>query len=817
MLSIGAMKGGQQEYYLSLAREDYYLNGGEPPGIWHGQGASDLGLSGVVEGEHLTRLFEGYHPTEDRSLIQQQRYQNRNNRPGWDLTFSAPKSVSVLWSQSDEATRRKIEAAHFSAVKAALDYLEEEVAVTRKGRGGTDREPARLVIATFEHHTSRAQDQQLHTHALVMNVCTDAESHTRAVESRPFYRAKMTAGAVYRSDFAAQLEEGLNVRAERKGSVFEIAGVSQPLMEETSKRRAAIETVLAEGGYSGAAASALVALSTRQVKGHTSQEELMGGWQETGRAFGWGPQQAGKFLADARPKSRDKVVEQREALERTADRITENQSYFTVQQFTRFLAEESQDRCIRATELRTARDAYLADSRDIVRLGRHKGELVYTTREMMEEEKQLLASVERSKSNEQPGVSAQTVEGVIATRRNLSEEQANALRHLTKAGRSIRVVSGMAGTGKTTLLHAGRLAWELEGYEVRGACLNGKAAEGLSQGTGIKSDTLKRTLWELSNGRLRLHEKSVLVVDEAGMVGTRMMRQLTEQAERAGARLALVGDKKQLQPIEAGGPFAEIQKQLGAATLTEIRRQRQAWAREAVKEFTEGDVATGLRAFAERGLLTIESDRKKAMESLILAWKEQGIENPHEQLILTGTRKEASILNRMAQEERKGAGRLYGEGIAIPDTNERLYEGDRVLFLKKSRTLGVENGSIGKVVETDTLKGALTVRLDNDERVHVSLKDYAEVRPGYAMTTHKGQGATTEWGFILAGGSMQDREISTVQVSRSRAETRIFTDAAEAGEDLTRLVKQMSQSRQKEMAHAIARQITPEHSESIGY
>ncbi len=275
MLSIGAMKGGQQSYYLELAREDYYLKGGESFGLWHGQGASDLGLSGVVKDEALTRLLEGFHPTEDRSLIQQQQYKDRTHQPGWDLTFSASKSVSVLWSQADEATKNTLQAAHFAAVKAALNYLEEEIAVTRKGKGGVDKEPARLIVATFEHHTSRAQDPQLHTHALVLNACTDANGKTGTLESKGLYQAKMAAGAIYRAELAFQLEQQLRLTAERKESVFEIAGVSESLIAEMSKRRAEIEKALAEGGYSSAAAAEIAAFSTRQTKGHIAQKELM--------------------------------------------------------------------------------------------------------------------------------------------------------------------------------------------------------------------------------------------------------------------------------------------------------------------------------------------------------------------------------------------------------------------------------------------------------------------------------------------------------------------------------------------------------------
>ena len=204
------------------------------------------------------------------------------------------------------------------------------------------------------------------------------------------------------------------------------------------------------------------------------------------------------------------------------------------------------------------------------------------------------------------------------------------------------------------------------------------------------------------------------------------------------------------------------------------------------------------------------------MASLISAWKVQGVANPQEQLILVGTRLEAAILNRMAQEERHKAGRLRGEGISIPDTNERLYEGDRVLFTRKLRLYGVQNGSLGTLLEVDALKQTLTVRLDTDERVHFSLRDYADIRPGYAMTTHRGQGATTEWGFILAGGSMQDREITYVQTSRARSETRIFIDVEEAGEGLTQLVKQMHTSRQKDLAHSVTEQTLDPLSQPIG-
>jgi len=804
MLSIGAMKGGQHSYYLELAREDYYLNGGEPPGHWHGQGAASLGLSGEVTADALTRLFEGYHPTEPRSLIQQQKYQDgkRAHRPGWDLTFSAPKSVSVLWSQADFETRQAIQSAHFAAVKAALNYLEDEAAITRCGKGGREKVKANLVVATFEHHTSRAQDPQLHTHALVMNVCTHGEGRSGTVESRPLYRTKMAAGAVYRAELSAQLEHSLGLTSERHGNLFEVKGIPKSIITEFSKRRAEIEKVLTETGHTSAAAAAVAALDTRSTKGHVAQEELFPQWQQVGAAHGWGSAQANHLVRTAVAPRRNRQEEMSQALQRAAERATQQQSFFTVRDFTQLLAEECQGRRLGAKELRAARDSFLFNSPEIVKLGRYKREQVFTTQATLEEERALLQAVEKSQQAQQTGVSTQTAESVIATRQVFSDEQASALHHVTVAGGSIRMVAGMAGTGKTTLLHASRLAWELEGFNVYGAALSGQAAKGLERGSGIKSTTLHQTLMDLENGHLRLSEKSVLVVDEAAMVGTHMMHRVVEATEHAGARLVLVGDAGQLQPIDAGGPFAEMQRRLGASTLEDIKRQHEDWARDAVKKFAAGEAALGLRAYAERGLVEVCDDRRSAMESLIGSWKEQGIQRPGDQLILAGTRLEAAILNRMAQEERRKAGLLSGPSVAIPDSNESLATGDRVLFTQKSRLYGVENGDRGAVLAIDS-EGLLSVRLDSGELVRFSLKHYEHVRPGYAMTTHKGQGATTENTFILAGGSMQDRELSYVQVSRSRRETRIFIDVEEAGESLTRLARQMSQSRQKEMAHTI--------------
>lgn len=809
MLSIGAMGHGQAGYYLGLAREDYYLAGGEPPGVWQGRGARDLGLSGPVEAEALTRLLEGFHPRDGRALIQNAGA--AEHQPGWDLTFSAPKSISVLWSQAEPETRAVIQAAHFAAVQAGLGYLEEEAAMTRRGKGGAVRENARLVVATFEHGTSRAQDPQIHTHSLFINVCTRADGTSGTVESKPLYQAKLTAGALYRAELAAQLEQRLHLSAERTGSCFEVEGVPAHLRTEFSKRRADIEAALHAHGYDSPEAAATATLATRHAKGHVSRENLFQDWQATGRSLGWGPADAATFLQNAAAPERAPLLEWEAALQDAQARGTAQQSFFSKRDFTRYVAEEAQGRGFGAATARALADRHLTDNPDIVPLGTHKGQPVYTTAEMMETERRLLAQVDSAKDHLGYGVTEQTLRGVLASRRKLNAEQQAALTHVCgeSLGR-IRLVSGMAGTGKTTLLDAARFAWELEGFEVSGAALSGKAAKGLADGARIPSETLHRTLWDLEKGTRRLHEHSVLVIDEAAMVGTRLMERLVALTARSGARLVLVGDAKQLQPIEAGGPFLEMERRLGAATLTGIVRQREEWARGAVSDFAAGRADEGLAAFAQRGLLTVAADRREACAALISSWKVAGVQAPEEQLIFAGTRLEAAILNQQAQEERAKAGMLGAESVAAPDGGGAFHVGDRLLFTKKSRVYGVENGSVGDVVAVNAAKNTLAARLDSGERVTVPLEAFPHVRLAYALTTHKGQGSTVERAFVLAGGSMQDREITYVQASRARGETQIFTDQDTAGPNLTGLVRQMRESRQKEMAHSISQKTGPQ-------
>jgi ATP-dependent exoDNAse (exonuclease V) alpha subunit len=283
------------------------------------------------------------------------------------------------------------------------------------------------------------------------------------------------------------------------------------------------------------------------------------------------------------------------------------------------------------------------------------------------------------------------------------------------------------------------------------------------------------------------------------MVGTRQMSGLIDATTKAGARLVLVGDEKQLQPIEHGNPFKAIGERTGRSELTDIKRQRESWARDAVKDFARGEAGRGLRAYAERELLFVGDTRKEATAQLIADWNSERSRELKDSLILAGTRATVSRLNHLAQAERRSRGEL-NEARGIEVNKETIFEGDRVLFTRNKKPLGVRNGDLGTVKEVDPFRQVLTVALDSGERVKVPLSSYEHIQLGYAVTTHKAQGATVERAYILAGGSMQDRELSYVQMSRSKGQTKIYTERAEVGDTIAELSKTMNRSRQKELA-----------------
>ena len=281
--------GSSGEYYREMARGEYYTGNGQAPGQWFGPGAKALGLVGKVEEVVLANLLEGRSPDGVRNLVQNAGSPKRQQ--GWDETFSAPKSVSVLWA-SAPALRNTIERAHTEAVQAALDYLNDRAGLSRRGKGGRTLEKASLLFATFLETVSRELDPQLHTHALALNVGVRVDGTTGALWSHELFVEKMAAGALYRAWLAANLRRdlGLAIQARRVG--FDILGVPTPLCRDCSKRRHAIEAKLDEWQDHSAIAAKAATLATRPAKQMLPQAEVEARWQATVQKHGWTAEQA---------------------------------------------------------------------------------------------------------------------------------------------------------------------------------------------------------------------------------------------------------------------------------------------------------------------------------------------------------------------------------------------------------------------------------------------------------------------------------------------------------------------------------------------
>lgn len=423
----------------------------------------------------------------------------------------------------------------------------------------------------------------------------------------------------------------------------------------------------------------------------------------------------------------------------------------------------------------------------------------YSTKEMIAVERQLAESADRMAEGRSFAVPSRKVERAVEARSFLAEEQKNAIRHVTGAER-ISAVVGLAGAGKSTMLDAAREAWEADGYRVHGAALAGKAAEGLEEASGIASRTLAS--WERGWERDydRLGPKDVFVVDEAGMVGSRQLSRVIAEADRAGAKIVLVGDPEQLQPIGPGAAFRAVAERVGVAELGQIRRQRQDWQREASRDFARHRTHEGLTAYAERGQVRFEDDSATARSSIVrdvIADRDARPEGSR--LVLAHRRVDVAELNQSIRAARQERGELANERLYQTAEGERAFAaGDRLLFRENNRDLGVKNGMLGTVEKA--APGHLEIRLDSARGpgrvVSVSMADYAAVDHGYATTIHKAQGATVDRSFVLASGSM-DRHLTYVGMSRHRDQVTLYAGRDEF-KDVAALSSRLSRAGLKE-------------------
>jgi Ti-type conjugative transfer relaxase TraA len=419
----------------------------------------------------------------------------------------------------------------------------------------------------------------------------------------------------------------------------------------------------------------------------------------------------------------------------------------------------------------------------------------YSTREMVEIESGMIESAQRMHEAQGHGVDRRHVERAMAAQdaaiqrsagdmtAGLSAEQRNAIEHITGPER-IAAVVGFAGAGKSTMLAAAREAWEAEGYQVHGAALSGKAAEGLEESSGIQSRTLASWSRGWENDRGTLGRGDVFVIDEAGMVGSRQLARFVGEAEARGAKIVLVGDHEQLQAIGAGAPFRAITEEIGHAELSEIRRQRVDWQREASVDFATHRTAEGLAAYHEHGNISLAEIGEDARGEIVRDYLADRDQRPDgTRVAMAHRRADVRAINEGIRAELQERGELaQGEenGALTFQTNDGQREfapGDRIVFLENNRDLGVKNGMLGTVEAVEP--GRIVAQLDGrgGDSISVPMGDYQAIDHGYATTIHKNQGATVDRSYVLASGTM-DRHLTYVAMTRHRDGVQLY-----AGQD----------------------------------
>ena len=479
------------------------------------------------------------------------------------------------------------------------------------------------------------------------------------------------------------------------------------------------------------------------------------------------------------------------------DAITHQQSTFTRRDMAKF-AHRHSDVIDQFNEVMGA----MRNAPDLVELGKDaRGENRFTTRAMIEAEQRLHRAAELMAERERHDVRNADREAALALAEQrglvLSGEQADALAHITD-GRDLGVVVGHAGTGKSAMLGVAREAWEAAGYEVRGVALSGIAAENLEGGSGISSRTIASLEHGWAQGRDMLTPRDVLVIDEAGMVGSRQLERVLSHAAEAGAKVVLVGDPKQLPAIEAGAAFRSIHERHGGVEIGEVRRQHEGWQRHATRDLATNRTGDAIRAYDRNGMVHEAPTREHARGDLIERWDRDRQASPdRSRIILTHTNDEVRALNEAARERMRQAGDLGHEVHVTVDRGERNFaRGDRVMFLQNERGLGVKNGTLGTIKEVSAQ--SMTVQTDDDRSIRFDFKDYNRIDHGYASTIHKAQGMTVDRTHVLATPGM-DAHASYVALSRHRDRVELHHGRADfANRD--QLARTLSRDRAKDMA-----------------
>lgn len=758
MLSVSKISdaGAASTYYEHT--DDYYSKEAGASSAWIGKGAHELGLTGTwpVDLKTFEDALQGRLP--DGTTVGNP---GTGHVPGWDLTFSAPKSVSALaLAAGDDRLIR----AHDAAVKAAMAQIEERAAVTRvKEHGGRIRQECtnNLVAATFRHETSREQDPQLHTHCVVLNA-TWTDRGWRAIESREIYKLQKEGGEIYRAELAARVAQlGYQIEHTHVGEGkaasrgFEVHGMPQNLLDHWSTRSQQVEDALAKRGKTRETATAeereKAALDSRKAKEVSDHSELRDRWRDEAKAHDIDLERlTDHSLASAEHSQveywKDEGQAARDALAFATAKLEERSAVFTSQELIREarlhgmgkIQERAIHEAIYHAQVAGSLKARAAEVYNPA-TGRMQKIEGFTSRAAIENERAMLAAADRLKTG-QAVMGRDKAIGAVARASGRAEHafntgQQSAALHILTTSENLILVQGYAGTAKTTsVLACASAELQKQGYQVKALAPTASAAQTLGEAIHAKADTMQS---HLVSREQPAGGKQAWILDEASLASAKDMKTLLQKADREGAKVILVGDVKQLGSVEAGSAFRQLQENEPVKTqvLDEIVRQRDTELKAAVYDAIRGDAKAALGKVEVREIVHERADgtvdkaqsHRDRLEAMAKDYTSLSREERDKTLVIAPGRDDRATINDQVRERLAEKGELGREEVKLQTyvakdltrveaRDARSYRtGDTVEFQRDYKSIGVVKGERWKVEYVDTRNNTLRVSKDGKE------------------------------------------------------------------------------------------------------
>jgi conjugative relaxase-like TrwC/TraI family protein len=737
MVTITKIKdsAGARSYF---EKDDYYTKDKSGDKAWMGKGSESLGLTEVTP-EGFQAILEG-KDLEGNALVQAA--SNGVHRLGWDVTFSPSKSISVAWAFGNEEQTVRILAAHDAAVTSTMKYLEDNLVEARiTVNNKTSRvTTGNIVAARFDHYTTREVDPELHSHVVVANVTQCPDGTYRAVDNDKIFAREFMIAA-YENEFAAELKQrdfSVSMTKYDTGNSHyaTIEGIDEKIIEQYSKRSDQIDKAIEplKEYYPNASREELrqiACLGTRQLKQTLDREVLHVSWNQQLIDLGYTRKGLSASIQKAYEQSKATQVnikpDEKEIVKTACTILNENESTFSREDVIKTAARISGGD-YRISDLERAFHELKGST--IVTLDKNAG--VYTTKEMKKIERNILNAVKEGRDTV-PAIL--TSEEIRARTKELydtfTDDQKMALEHITTAKDRIIGIQGDAGTGKTTLLRAGREQFESKGFTVRGLSFTGKAVKELEAGAGIESKTLHSFLPQIQSNLIELSEKEAWFVDEVSMVGSKQMSDLIKASKKAHARLVFIGDTKQLQSIDAGRTFQKLQETGAMKTvhMKEIVRQKDEAYKAIVKDVSEKKIDSSFeKMITKKKIKEIahEQERQDAIVKKVTSKKDH-----RNVLVVTPLNKDRVELNKQIRNKLKEKEILKGPehnfSVRSPRTlgaTEKHFADSYSIgdFVSTNGNIkGVKIGTEGHVLSFDNKEQNITILTSRGKKININV------------------------------------------------------------------------------------------------